>query len=480
MKFLIRFLILSLILIEQAEASYFSKIEEGGFLNVDWGTFLGGSKSETIKDIAIDSGGNIILIGYTYSKDMPTNNGIYKKYNGGDNDIYVAKLSPNGSLIWATYIGGKGDDRGHSVSIDKSDNVIITGYSNSKNIPLINSYCSENKGGNDIYVAKISSDGNRIIWSTFVGGDRDDEALSVGIDSFDNVIIAGHTESKNIPTINAFSNIFKGGMDIYIAKLSADGKYLLYATYIGGKKDDFCFGMDLDKSDNIIFAGFTNSPDLPTPNGFQNFLKGTENIYIGKMSEKGNLLWATYLGGSKVDRANSVFVDFKNDILIAGRSNSYDIPKINSYQSYLKGKDDIYLARISSDGKEILWSTYVGASNNEEAYDVVSDKEGNVYFCGKTESKGMNYFNPIQDNFAGEEDIYFGVLSNDGTSLLFATYLGGGSNDIPFAIAVDKDENIIIGAEVESKKLKTNRGIKIVMKFKKEYDIFLLKFRHSK
>jgi len=422
-----------------------------------WGTYLGGSDWDEFASLALDTSKNIILGGYVDSADIPVPQG-YDQTFAGDSDIYVAKMSSNGaSLLWGTYIGGSQSDECNSIAVDAMNNIYIIGWTDSTDIPVPGGYSMSFHGGEDLYIAKLSSTGSALLGGTYLGGSGNEYGFSIALDAVGDIVVCGFTSSTDIPVPSGFDQIFNGGGadgDMYIAKLASVSS-LLWATYLGGKANDRCTGIAVDASGNIIVVGATSSTDIPVPGGFdQGFNGGYDDIYVAKLSSSGSsLLWGTFLGGSGQDYGAALALTPSGDILITGATNSTDLPVPGGYdQGFNGGPEDIYVARLSSTGSSLQWGTYLGGTGDDECYAIVLDEAGNIVIGGFSDSLDIPVPGGYGQAFNGGQygDIYAARLSAAGSSLLWGTYVGGRNDDYCTSLVLDPSGNILIGATTSS------------------------------
>jgi len=247
-----------------------------------YSTYLGGSFAEEIRGIALDSFGNATVTGFTNSTNFPTANAIQPALAGGS-DAFVTRLNASGSsLLYSTYLGGSGEEKGRGIAVDASGNAYVTGVTNSTNFPTVNAFQSANAGSSDTFVTKLNAAGSTLVYSTYLGGsgpiDRTegvDDAWAIAVDAAGNAYVTGSTTSTNFPTVNPSQPALRqgdGGPDVFITKFNAAGSALLYSTYFGGKMDDFAYGIavkDTGDGGSIYVTGLTGSTDFPVVNAMQ-------------------------------------------------------------------------------------------------------------------------------------------------------------------------------------------------------------------
>lgn len=332
-----------------------------GKLTPDGSALAWGSYSGTFyehRDMTIDADGDMIVSSgwdpVSGQQPYPTNwfTGNYRStpYSGKDEVIY--KIAGDGSkVLWATYLGGSGDDDGHgSIAIGASDAVYFSSSTNSTDLPATTGAgdVTFNGGLNDRYVAKLSADGKSLAYLTYFGGSglEGTGTHMLAVDAAGNAFIAGHTQSPNLPVTNG--STFAGNPnDAFIAKISPTGG-LLAATYVGGNNDDLIEGTAAAPDGAVTVVGFTYSTDLPTTaTAAQTQNAAGMDAYVQRWSsDLGTLLYSSYLGGSASDRYRDVTVDASGNVYAAGISSSSDFPLLNPVQPTLAGSDDAILVKL--------------------------------------------------------------------------------------------------------------------------------------
>ncbi len=230
-------------------------------------------------------------------------------------------------LMVEAFIGGSGDDQGWGVAAN-NNGVYLTGQTNSINFPLTPQpasgstpiYQSTKGSGYDAFVTQMSADGTTLIWSTYLGGNGDDVAKGVAVDSNNNVYIAGYTSSANLPM--TVGPGFGGGVDAFAAKLSSNGQSLAYLTYFGGPQVDQAFAIALDATNDVYIGGLTTGGLSVVYAPYSTFGGGTTDGFVAKMDPKGNLIASTYLGGSGTDQVNALAADGSGNVYVVGSTSS--------------------------------------------------------------------------------------------------------------------------------------------------------------
>ena len=344
-----------------------------------WSTYLGGTSDDFGYGIALDGSGNPIVTGYTSSSGW-TSGGFDTSHNGSY-DAFVAKLSSAGAHLWSTYLGGTSNDYAYGISVDGSDNPVVTGYTSSSGWTS-GGFDTSHNGGADAFVVKLSSAGAHL-WSTYLGGTSLDYGYGVSVDASGNPIVSGDTSSSGW-TSGGFDTSHNGSADAFVAKLSSTGAHL-WSTYLGGTSDDHGCGIVVDGSGNPIVAGDTSSSGW-TSGGFDISHNGNEDAFVAKLSSAGAHLWSTYLGGTSDDYSYGIAVDGSGNPVVCGATASTGWTS-GGFDTSHNGGDDAFVAKLSSTGAH-LWSTYLGGTNDDYGYDISVDSSGNPIVTGYTYSSG--------------------------------------------------------------------------------------------
>jgi hypothetical protein len=329
--------------------AFVAKLTPSGNLLL-YSTYLGGSGFEEVEStLAVDEQGNAYITGETASLDFPVTLGAFQSTPGGGYDGFVVKISHMGtSLIFATYLGGSGDDRGRGIALDAQNNIYVTGETKSDNFPTSsNPFQKEYKGSMDAFVTKFNQEGS-MVYSSFLGGGNTDGGRSIAVDTSGCAYITGETYSDNFPvTPNAFQTAQAAYSDAFIAKVNPAGTALLYCTYLGGDGHDSGNAIALDAGGNAYIAGQTDSTDFPVLKAFQSMKKGLSDAFVAKLNPLGSrLLFSTYLGGDGVDQAESIALGAQGLVYVSGRTKSNNFPVKNPYQANLKGTLDAFVVKM--------------------------------------------------------------------------------------------------------------------------------------
>jgi hypothetical protein len=211
-------------------------------------------------------------------------------YRGGG-DAFVTKFNAAGSaLVYSTYLGGSGADNAGAVAVDTAGYVFVAGATQSTDFPVASAF-QPSHGGNfqDAFVSKIDPSGSTLLYSTYLGGNGNDVAFGVAVDSAGEAFLAGFTTSTNFPTASPIQGAFAGGgpdglgHDAFVTKLSPGGSSLVYSTYLGGSSDDAAAGIALDQAGDAYAVGYTQSTDFPTASPFQAAARGYADGFVSEI-----------------------------------------------------------------------------------------------------------------------------------------------------------------------------------------------------
>ncbi|MDQ2900889.1 MAG: SBBP repeat-containing protein [Acidobacteriota bacterium] len=303
-----------------------------------------------------------------------------------------------------------------------------------------------------------------ITYSTFVGGTGQDSATAVASDLSGNPVIAGFTTSTDFSVLNAAKPHNAGGVDAFVAKMSAYGNRVVYCTYLGGSGDDRAFGVAVDRTGNAYVTGWTASVNFPVTGPFQAKLAGGRDAFVAKLNPTGNaLLYSTYLGGSDYDAGNAIAVDAAGSAYVTGDTSSVNFPVLGAFQPAKAGQQDAFAAKLNPAGNALSYSTYLGGSGDDHGAGIAVDSAGNAYITGGTFSKNFPVANPLQATNGGNQDAFVTKLGPSGAALVYSTYLGGsgGTPGLPEAgngVAVDSFGSAYVAGVTSSPNFPTTTG----------------------
>ncbi len=303
-----------------------------------YSTYLGGNSFDTITDIALDSTQNVCAVGYTDSLSFPLVNAFDSTHSSQEGFIFKLNTTGN-DLIFSSFIGGSNTDEVTAITIDSNNNAYITGYtSDSSDFPLESAFDDSHNGLWDCFIAKVSPNGN-LNYSTFIGGTGYDKGSTIGIDALDVIYVAGYTDSSDFPALSALDPLFSGESEGFLLKLSPQGDSLLYSTFLGGSGDDEIQSLSLDQENNVLLIGRTNSSDFPNMTIFDTTFDGGEfDCFVAKVDTNNSaILFSTYIGGNETDIGNSIIYDSVGKLVLIGETSSHDFPCLSESEEYYNG-----------------------------------------------------------------------------------------------------------------------------------------------
>ncbi len=284
-------------------------------LVLGYSTYLGGGGTfDAAYDIAADDSGHAYVTGETRSVKFPSTAGAFdESYNGGTNDVFVAKLNGDGSgLVYATFLGGIRGDQGGAIVVDTDGNAYVTGGTWSDDFPTTPGAFDETYDGTgstaDVFVTKLNAAGNALVYSTYLGGADSDGANEIAVDGTGAAYLAGSTSSITFPTTpEAFDTSYNGGTtDAFAVKLDPSGNALIYSTFLGGSDDDNGIGIGVNADGTAYLTGSTGSLDFPTSLGAfdQTYNGDVVDGFVTKFDARAStLIYSTFLGGEKMTAA---------------------------------------------------------------------------------------------------------------------------------------------------------------------------------
>jgi len=448
-----------------------------------FGTFSGSTADNWGFTATYDDLGNAYSAGIVIATGgFPATAGAFEtNFNSGPAgavnpiDIGILKYNPTGTaLIYATYLGGSGNELPHSLMVNGSNELYVFGSTGSANFP-INEYAFQTifaggfnttilngfinfPNGTDMFVSRFSEDGAQLYSSTYIGGTgndgintdislkynyADDARGTIFINEETNrVYIGSSSSSPNFPvTANSVQPTYGGGtQDGVICQFDANLTTLIFSTFIGGSGADGIYTLILDQQNNVLVSGGTTSNNLPiSTNAFQTSLQGDVDGFISKVSANGQTLMAsTYYGTPAYDQAYFVETDKQNNVYVFGQTQGNNNNFFINGVTYSNDRGNQFISKFNSNLTTRVWSTAYG--NGFGVPDLVPSAFL-VDLCGRIYTSGwgaaFNFNNPgsvlglpvtndaFQLNTTNGQDFHLMVLGPDANNLLYGTFLGG-------------------------------------------------------
>ncbi|MPZ74576.1 MAG: hypothetical protein GEU74_15380 [Nitriliruptorales bacterium] len=375
-----------------------------------YSTYMGGTPArlrrgsetpfETARAVAVDAAGNAYVTGQTTSPKFPTTSGAFQtRLNATPNvanDAFVTKLSPTGSLVYSTFLGGGGFEDGRDIAVDSSGNAYVVGETGSDNFPTTGSAFQGSRAGNrDGFVTKLNATGSGLLYSTYLGGSLElDRGDAVAVDSSGAMYVAGSTRSTDFPTTaGSFQPVHSGGefaelFEVFVTKLTPAGA-LSYSTFLGTSRRDFASDLAVDSSGNAYATGTAGlSSEFPTTAGVYD-TAGTSGsrAFVTKLDAAGSgLVYSTFFPVTKIAlNANG------SAWLAGGRSG------------------DAYLAKLDAAGSAIEDEASIGGSQGDGATAVATGPSDSVFIAGNTMSADFPTTEGAFDRtWAGDPSLFWG------------------------------------------------------------------------
>src|SRR6266576_2085339 len=296
-------------------------------------------------------------------------------------------------------------------------------------------------------------------YSSFLGGNGEDEGNAIAIDSTGNAYITGSTVSSDFPTKNPLQASFHGIQDAFVAKFNpatSGAASLLYSTYLGSSNGNaFGLGIAVDSAGNAYVTGGTGSTNFPTtPLAFQTTAGSPGDAFVTKLDSTGSaLVYSTYLGGSgNNDQGLSIAVDSAGDAYVTGFTDSLNFPTMNAFQPSLGGGLlDAFVTMLNPVGSALLYSTYLGGNGSDEGFGIAVDSSGSAYVTGLTYSTDFRTTSgAFQKTLNGTQNAFVTKLNAVGSALVFSTLLGGSDHDQGSAVSLDSGSNVYVAGKTQS------------------------------
>ncbi len=437
--------------------------------------YIGGASSDTGKGIAVDSMGQVYVVGTTESTEatFPVRGGPDLTFNDYwmGKDAFVAKISADGSqLIYAGYIGGGDhyDDYGRGIAVDEMGQAYVVGdtWSPETSFPVRGGPDLTYNGYIDAFVAKVSADGSQLLYAGYIGGEGGDYGGGIAVDGLGQAYVVGDTDSseatfpvRNGPDLTYNDNSWR--QDAFVAKVSADGSQLIYAGYIGGDHEDYGRGIAVDGLGQAYVVGDTASrpatfpvrggPDLTRNDDWE------QDAFVAKVSADGaQLIYAGYIGGSGSETGSHIAVDNLGQAYVIGWTNSTQatFPVRGGPDLTHNGDDDSFVAKVSADGAQLLYAGYIGGDYWDHSQGIAVDELGQAYVVGTTQSTEATF--PVRGgpdltrNGDWGQDAFVAKVSADGSQLIYAGYIGGNQSDYGVGIAVNQLGQAYVVGDTES------------------------------
>ena len=423
-----------------------------------WGTFLGGSSTESGHDIVLDNSGNIYVTGQTFSDDFPFTSGAFDTiYTAAD--AFVAKLNAAGTaLSYATFLGGNGNEVAYGIAVDDSGKAHVIGLTWSSDFPVTaTAFDTSHNGQADVFVVKFNATGSALEYATFLGGTSLEFGNGIAVDDSGYSYVTGSTWSPNFPiTSGACDTTYSSG-EVFVTKLNLTGSDLVYSTFLGGTLGDEGYAIAVNDAGKAYVTGGTESNDFPTTTGaYDESHNGDIDVFVARLNISGSALdYASYLGGDNSDYGYGIALDGSDYAYLTGAtyySANFPYPTTSgAYDTTHNGDTDCFLTKINSAGSNLSYSTLLGGNNSDVGYGIALDRPGHAYVTGETYSANFpTTTGAYDDTLSGAADGFLARLSAPGSVLDYSTYLGGSSDEIGYGVTMDNARRAYVVGETYS------------------------------
>jgi uncharacterized protein (TIGR03437 family) len=363
--------------------------------------YVGGEGDDEITAMAVDGVGNVYLTGWTNSASFPVTAGAFQTKHAGRPgtlsgllsgggplpDAFVMKLNPAGQIVYATYLGGADVDKGLGIAVDAAGSAYVVGPTASANFPVTTGAPqARGPGTYSTFVAKLSPDGSTLVYSALLGGGSFDSG-AIALDSQGNVYVGGTTTAAGLATSAGAWK--KQGVGAFAAKLNANGTAVVYATFLGDDGRGSVNALAVDVAGNLYAAGTTSAADFPATPGAVRFTgAGKSAAFVVKLNAAGSdALYSALLGGNDNTTAGGVALDAQGNAYLAGTTLAADFPvTAGALQAKPAGAGDGFVAKLNTAGSSLVFATLLGGTGVDAVSGIAVDTAGNVLVSGTTYS----------------------------------------------------------------------------------------------
>jgi hypothetical protein len=498
-----------------------------------YSSFQGGSGNDGVGEVTVNDNGEAYLTGHTEGLRRTTA-GAFSTTLTGNADVFVSRINASGTaLIFTTYLGGNNPNGGDGefsfgLALDDSNNVYVVGNTRTDDFPTTNGVLQPANGINmtnnpsnpdysrlDAFITKLAPRGNRLEYSTYYGGLREESAREIRVNGNNEAFVTGYTTSSlslrltdapnGIPNVRVSPNAFQqrnsgnppnnDTQDALVIRLNETGTDIIYGTLFGNEGDEIGRGIAIDSQNNAYITGGSTSSKLfdnqgpgfqdTNPGGF-----GDSSAFVAKFNPFGtDVIWTTFVGGSADDTGRDIALDSLNQPIIVGDTDSTNFPatlpnSLDGTPTGERGLQDAFVTKLKGDGSDQVWSTFLTGTNDDIANDIAVDGLDRVYVGGTTRSANFPITSDaVQRGFRSESDAFVTQLSPSGKLVNFSTFLGGTSEDDGFSIALDPRNRVYIGGRTTSADFPTRAsnsdGFPVLRAFQSSYgggeDAFIAK-----
>jgi hypothetical protein len=428
---------------------------------LSWATYLGTIGNLDVPNAAVAAAdGTVVVVGSAGDLSFPTTPGSVLLAPPGGANLFVTRLSADGcSLLYSCMIGGSpgmtgAGEQATSVCLDDGGRAYVTGFTTASDFPTTpGAFDRQFDGGGDCFALRLSSQGDVLEYSTFLGGSEGDLGYACTAAASGALVIVGETASSDFPTSpNAVQQVFKGSADVFVSRLGPDGSSLEWSTFLGGFSAERALGVDLADDEDVVLTGRTNSTNFPTtPGSFESVWQGStfdDKAFVTRLDASGAfLVWSSFLGGPTFESTEgtigyAIRIIPSGDVFVAGSTHERTFPTTPgvfqpaiNHDPLLGFHRDGFLTRFDELGATLLFSTYFGAEYGEWVLGLEVDASGMAtlgsYCVFLPTTPGS--FQPVPPG-----NLNLGVSRFDprGERLVYSSLVGGPFEESTTALAV--------------------------------------------
>jgi Beta-propeller repeat len=437
---------------------------------IGYSTLIGGTGSDVVTTMKAGANGLLYVAGWTQTGEILTTDLPYNNLTDSFIQVVDTSLAGKYAVTYETYLGGTNLDEVLAMDVDAAGFIYVTGTTTSTDFPVFGSAVQTSGAAStvDSFVTKIdphaAGTGNSLVYSTYLGGTLgNDTAKGIAVGSNGMIYVTGSTQSPDFPTTdNAYAASLYGPSDIFLTEIDTSTTNLVYSTFWGSELDDDASGIVLDKNNVAYIAGTTLGTQFPVAGAaYRGNTAGGYDVVVSvvdtRLSGVNSLIWSSYFGGAGEDEARGIALDSKGRVLVTGFTISQNLPitAATAVQPKYGGNGDVFVAifDITKGGSQSLaYSTYLGGSEGEVAYSVVSDSLGYIYVTGYTLSPDYPTVNAIQGNWGGGIDLFltrFNPAVAGPAAIDYSTYIGIDATIVGNCLTLDANNNLYVGGYTE-------------------------------